>query len=481
MQLKKLLEDIEIIEKNVDEDLEITSMSRDFHKVKTGGAFIGLIDGELSNNFYLSLIKRGVAVIITFSRPKVEVPYVLVKRKPGVFNIIIRNYYDNPGSKMKIIGVTGTNGKTSSTMLLKHILEQVCNTKVGLIGTVENLIGDVSFPTERTTPVGHKLQKLLAKMYEAGCEYVVMEVTSHSLVQHRVAGIHYSVGSFTNLTEDHLDYHRTMENYCKAKAQLFDQCDKAIGNLDDEWFEKIRKKAPCDFMTFSVKEKADLRAEDISLFYDRTCFTVIFEGKKFPVTVPIPGIFTVYNVLNALGMALLLDLPLEKAIASLCTFKGVKGRLELVPTLEKQYQIFIDYAHTPDGLEKALLSARSFSKGRVIVIFGCGGCRDVYKRPIMGKIGTDLADFAIITSDNPRFEDPKKIISQIVSGIDKDKQNFVVIEDRTEAIHYALKNAQEQDVIILAGKGHETSQDLGFTEIDFDERKIIQEFYENNK
>lgn len=482
MQLRKLLENIEVLETNIEEDLEITFISHKYHEMKKGAMFMALTGFGENGNFYIQkAIQRGASVVVTSKKPREDVPYVLVKDDRLAWSLINKNYFQNPASSMKMIGITGTNGKTSSTILLKHILEQTTGEKVGLMGTIENLIGDISYPAERTTPWGYDLYSLLSRMRDEGCKYVVMEVTSHSLTQHRVTGIEYDVASFTNLTEDHLDYHRTMEQYCDAKVRLFGQCKCAVGNLDSEWFEKIAARASCNFMTFSADKKADLYAKDIELFDSKTCFTVIYGENSYKVRVPVPGIFTVYNALNALSISIQLGLSLEKAVSALSSFRGVKGRMEEVSIPNIKYKIFLDYAHTPDGLEKVLLSAKEFSKGRVIVAFGCGGNRDPYKRPIMGRIATDIADIVIITSDNPRFESPKSVISQILRGIPKNKTNYKVIIDRIEAIHCALDIAEENDVVILAGKGHETSQEIFGKILHMDEREIVKEYLDRGK
>jgi len=482
MKLKNLLQGIEIINTNADMDMEIASVAYDSRKVAPGGMFVAITGFATDGNKYIPMaMDKGAAVVVTSKLPQQDVPYVQVASDRLALALIGCNYYGRPGEAMKLIGVTGTNGKTSSTLLLKHVLEQVLGAKVGLMGTMENMIGDVSIPTERTTPESFELQALLAQMRDAGCTHAIMEVSSHAIALERVAGLHYTVGSFTNLTEDHLDFHKDMEEYCDTKAQLFRRCDKAVANLDDSWFERMCGNATCQMLTVSAKGEAGLYAEDMELLSDGIRFTAVYGEEKAPVRLSIPGKFTVYNALNVLGMALQLGISLADAAAALATAKGVKGRVEVVPTPGKDYTVLIDYAHTPDGLENVLSSVKGYCKGRLIAVFGCGGDRDPIKRPIMGKIGTDIADIAIITSDNPRTEDPETIVSHIVAGVSADKNNYEVIVNRVQAIHHAMDIAQNRDIIVLAGKGHETYQEVCGVKHHMDEREIVAEYLEKTR
>ena len=479
MKLKELLADIKVLKATADMDLEITDVAYDSRKVQPGGMFVAVTGFATDGNRFIPMaMEKGAAVIVTAKEPEQEVPYVLVKSDRLALAYIGRNFYGNPAESVKMIGVTGTNGKTSSTLLLKHILEVVKGAKVGLMGTMENIIGDEHIPADRTTPESFELQALLARMRDAGCTHVIMEVSSHAIALDRVAGITYDVASFTNLTEDHLDFHKTMENYCDTKAILFQRCRKAVGNLDDSWYDRLCGNACCPVLTVSAKGSADLYAQDLELLSDGVSFTAVSGGEKVAVKLPIPGKFTVYNALNVLGMAMQLDVSLADAAAALRTAEGVKGRVEVVPTPGKDYTILIDYAHTPDGLENVLSSGKGFCKGRLIAVFGCGGDRDPIKRPIMGKIGTDIADFSIITSDNPRTEDPAKIIEDIVKGIDTHKNNYEIIENRPAAIRHAMDIAQKNDIIILAGKGHETYQEINGVKHHLDEREVVAAYLE---
>ena len=451
----------------------------DSRKVIPGCAFVCLkgaaVDGH---TFAKEAVKKGAAAVVTAKQPEACVPYILVASDRLALAQIGDNYYGHPGKAMKLIGITGTNGKTSSTLLLKHVLEQVLGTKVGLMGTMHNMIGDEIVPTERTTPESFELQALLAAMRDAGCTYVIMEVSSHAIALERIGGLHYAVAAFTNLTEDHLDFHKTMENYCDTKAQLFSRCDKAVGNFDDEWFGRLCGKANCALLTVSAKHAADLYAKNQELLSDGVSFTAVRGEEQIAVKLPIPGKFTVYNALTVLGIALQLGISLKDAAKALETAQGVKGRVEVVPTPEKPYTVLIDYAHTPDGLENVLSSVKGFCKGRLIAVFGCGGDRDPIKRPIMGRIGAEIADIAIITSDNPRTENPGAIIQDVVKGIDGFRKNYEVIENRVQAIHHALDIGEKNDIIVLAGKGHETYQEIQGVKHHLDEREVVSAYLE---
>ena len=338
---------------------------------------------------------------------------------------------------------------------------------------MENRIGDEVIPTERTTPESFELQDLFARMRDAGCRYAIMEVSSHAIALDRVGGVHFDVAAFTNLTEDHLDFHGTMENYCDTKAELFARCDKAVFNRDDEWFDRISRLAACDTVTTSVKGQAGLYAENVELLSDGISLTCVSGEERVDVKMPIPGRFTVYNTLTVLGIAKALGVSLTDAAQALKTVEGVKGRIEVVPTPGKDYTVLIDYAHTPDGLDNVLRSVRDFCKGRLIAVFGCGGDRDPIKRPIMGRIGAELADLAIVTSDNPRTEDPAKIIGDVLKGIDEGKENVIMIENRRKAIEYAMDIGKKDDIIVLAGKGHETYQEINGVKYHLDEREEV--------
>lgn len=474
MKLRELLNGINVLQSNADPEMEIVNVAYDSRKVTPGSLFVAITGFASDGNRFIPMaLEKGAKVVVTARKPETDIPYVLVESDRLALAMLGVNYYGNPAKSMTMIGITGTNGKTSSTLLLKHILETVKGAKVGLIGTMENRIGDLVIPTERTTPESFDLQGLFAQMRDAGCSHMVMEVSSHAITLDRVGGVHYDVAAFTNLTEDHLDFHGTMENYCDAKAELFARCGKAVANCDDPWFERIVSRAKCPVLKTSVAGAGDLCARDLELHSDGITFTAVCADEQAKVHLPIPGKFTVYNTLTVLGIALQLGISLTDAAKALETAEGVKGRVEVVPTPGKPYTVLIDYAHTPDGLENVLSSVRDFCKGRLIAVFGCGGDRDRTKRPIMGRIGAKLADLAIITSDNPRTEVPMDIIKDIVAGLSDDIKNYEVIENRIEAIQHAMDIGKKDDIIVLAGKGHETYQEICGVKHHLDEREVV--------
>ena len=476
MKLHELLQGITPLEISADLNMDIAYVTSDSHKVQPGSLFVAVSGFAADGNRFIPMaMEKGAAVVVTAKKPQQDIPYVLVPSDRYALAIIGTNYYGRPAESMTMIGVTGTNGKTSTTWLLKQVLQKAANAKVGLIGTMENHIGDEILETDRTTPESIELQALFARMRDAGCTYAVMEVSSHALELDRVAGIHFDVAAFTNLTEDHLDFHKTMEAYCDAKAILFGRCDKAVVNADDPWTPRLSANCKAPILSTSVRGKGDLRAENVVMKSDGICFTAVCGEERAEIAVPIPGKFTVYNVLSVLGIALQLGISLNASAEVLKGVAGVKGRVEVVPTPGKPYTVLIDYAHTPDGLENVLSSVRDFCKGRLIAVFGCGGDRDPIKRPIMGAIGVKIADLAVITSDNPRTEDPSAIICDIVKGLGEAK-NYKIVENRQEAIHYAMDIAEKDDIIVLAGKGHETYQEIMGVKHHLDEREVVAEY-----
>lgn len=474
MKLKELLKNAPVAELHADPETEIVSVAYDSRKVTPGALFVA-ISGFASdgNRFIPMAMEKGAAVVVTAKKPESDVPYVLVTSDRLALAMIGTNFYGRPAESMITIGITGTNGKTSSTLLLKQVLETCLGAKVGLIGTMENLIGDEVIPTERTTPESFELQALFARMRDAGCTHMVMEVSSHAISLERIGGITYDAAAFTNLTEDHLDFHKTMDAYCDAKAELFRRCRRAVVNIDDEYALRMLAAAACPVLTTSVRGEAGLHAENLELHSEGIRFTAVSGEERAEVKLPIPGKFTVYNALTVLGLAIQLGIPLKKAAAALADAKGVKGRVEVVPTPGKPYSVLIDYAHTPDGLENVLTSVKDFCKGRLISVFGCGGDRDPKKRPIMGRIGVECADFAVITSDNPRTEEPGAIIKDILAGVSDELGPYTVIEDRRKAIRYAMDIAEKDDIIVLAGKGHETYQEINGVKYHLDEREEV--------
>lgn len=474
MKLSDLLKDISVLSCTADLSADITGVSYDSRKTQPGHLFVAVTgyaaDGH---DFIPKAVQNGAAVVLCERIPDGDIPYVQVASSREALAVLGANWFGRPAEKMTFVGVTGTNGKTSVTSLLKTVLERTVGAKVGLIGTIHNMIGDEVLETERTTPENFELQKLLAEMLEKGCTHVVMEVSSHALYLHRVDCIPFKVGVFTNLTEDHLDFHKTMEAYRQAKAILFSKCETGVFNIDDAAVLQTMAEAPCKKLSLSAQKDADLYAENIELHADHVTFEAHTAEQTASVSVGIPGSFTAYNALSVLGAATALGIPLADAAEALKTAQSVKGRVEVVPTPGKDYTVLIDYAHTPDALENVLRSVRGYCKGRLIAVFGCGGDRDPMKRPIMGEIGVRLSDLAVITSDNPRTEDPMKIIEQILDGAKKCGKPYEVVENRRAAIRRAMDLAQKDDIIVLCGKGHETYQILGTEKTHLDEREEV--------
>ena len=480
MKLKELLCGIDILENGADPELEISGVSYDSRQAKAGDLFVAITGYETDGHRFVPMAReKGAACVLCQVKPEGDGPYVLVSDSRAALARLGQNWFGDPAASMVMIGVTGTNGKTTTTYLLKDILEKCQGAKVGLIGTNQNMIGDEVLHTERTTPESFELQALFRAMADAGCTHVVMEVSSHALCLQRVAGITFAVGLFTNLSQDHLDFHKTMENYCDAKALLFGQSVRGVYNADDPWAERLTKDAPCPLLSFG-EQSGDLRAANIHLAVDGVSFDASCDGETVPVHVGIPGGFTVYNALGVLAAARALGVPLADSAKVLAASAGVKGRVEVVP-VPWDYTILIDYAVTPDAIENVLSTVRGFAQGRVVILFGCGGDRDRGKRPKMGRIAARMADFVIVTSDNPRTEDPDFIISEILPGLEGTETPYVVEPDRVKAIYYAMDHAQPRDVIILAGKGHETYQIIGHEKRHLDEREVVATYISEHK
>ena len=474
MKLKELLKDIPVLECTADPELEISDVHYDSRKVTEGSLFVAVAGFASDGNRFIPMaLGKGAVAVVTAKKPEGAVPYVLVESDRLALALLGCNFYGHPAKAMTMIGVTGTNGKTSTTLLLKQVLEKVLGAKVGLIGTMANMVGDEEIPTERTTPESFDLQALFGRMRTAGCTHVVMEVSSHAITLERIGGTHFDIAAFTNLTEDHLDFHKTMDAYCDAKAELFRRCDKAVINVDDSYSLRILDAAACPVLTTSVTAETGLHAKNLELLSEGISFTAVCGDESAEVHLPIPGKFTVYNALTVMGIAKQLGISLSDCAEALKTVHGVKGRVEVVPTPGTPYSVLIDYAHTPDGLENVLSSVKDFCKGRLIGVFGCGGDRDPMKRPIMGEIGVRLSDLAIITSDNPRTENPMAIIEDILKGVKQEYGEYIVMEDRRAAIRYAMDIAKKDDIIVLAGKGHETYQEIHGVKYHLDEREEV--------
>lgn len=475
MKLRDIMENInlDIIQGSI--DLEINKIQYDSRKVMQGDVFF-CVDGYNvdGHNYIQAAINNGAVAIVCQKNIPMHLKCTVIRTEDSrkALAISAANYYKNPSRDMKIIGITGTNGKTTSAFMIKGILEQQ-GYKVGLVGTIANYIGDKKIHTERTTPESLELHELFKEMVESKVDYCVMEVSSHSLSLDRVYGIEFCESIFTNLTQDHLDFHKTFENYFCAKLKLFQHSKNSIINIDDKYGEKAHSLITSSKLSFGLNNNTDIMASDIKMHSRGSKFTLGYKGNSFEIELSIPGNYNIYNALGAIAVCL--SQGIDPAVIKIALQKvQVPGRCELVKdTHNLGFEIILDYAHTPDGLENILKTAREFTKGKLICVFGCGGDRDKAKRPIMGKIGSELCDITVITSDNPRNEDPLEIINDIVKGIDK--HNFEIIENRKMAIKRAMEIAIQGDVIVIAGKGHEDYQVLKGKTIHFDEREVVSE------
>ena len=423
-------------------------------------------------------VKSGAAAVICERDLKLDCQ-VISDNTHAAYADMCAAWFGNPADSLRLFGVTGTNGKTSVTYMLKKIFEKA-GYKVGLIGTIQNMIGDEVIAAHNTTPNAYELNSLFALMKAKGCAVVIMEVSSHALDQLRVYRLDFEVAMFTNLTQDHLDYHITMENYLEAKKKLFKMCRTAVINSDDSYAQKLTEGLDCKTVTYSTGNDSTYSAKAINYRPASVEYEFVSDTDICHIKVATGGKFTVYNSLCAAVCAVEAGISITTAAEALAELNGVKGRAESVPT-GRDFTIIIDYAHTPDGLKNILSTFRECKKNRLIVVFGCGGDRDKTKRPIMGSIAEHFADYVIVTSDNPRTEDPGEIIKDILAGMKNSAVPVKVIENRTEAIKFAVSIAEKDDIIVLAGKGHETYQILGTGTIHLDEREIVAEALEELK
>lgn len=452
----------------------LNSISYDSRKVQKGDVFFSIFSyRDKGEGFIKGAILRGASCIVVDEDIILdeEVTLIKVENARRAMALACQNFYDNPQNKLKLIGITGTNGKTTSSYMMKEILENQ-GKKVGLIGTIANYIGKKKLTSINTTPEAKELMELFSQMVKEDIEYVVMEVSSHSLALDRVYGLNFEVSIFTNLTQDHLDFHKTFENYFSSKLKLFKRSKISIINRDSPYGIDVIKGIDGEYFTYSLINDSDALAKDIKITSRNSSFILKYGPLEKEVTISIPG---KYNIENALGVALAalkMGICLEDVIEGLLKLTGVPGRCELISSKYPiDFDIILDYAHTPDGLVNILKTGKDITKGNLIVVFGCGGDRDKTKRPIMGNIGINYSDIAIITSDNPRSEDPREIINDIIFGLDEDK--YIVVENRKDAIKKALEIAKKDDLIVIAGKGHEDYQILKTGKIHFDEREIV--------
>lgn len=482
MKLLKLLDGVSYELLSGSLDIDVNHVQYDSRKITERDLFVCLTGFEVDGHDYaFKAIENGAKVILCEKNINIDVEGItvlLVKEGRKALATISANYYEHPASKLKLIGVTGTNGKTTTVYMLKSMLEKA-GKKVGLVGTIANYIGDKKVKSERTTPESLELHKLFKDMVEANCEYCVMEVSSHSLYLDRVYGCEFEVGIFTNLTRDHLDFHKSFENYYKAKFKLFETSRTCVINVDDDYGYRIVRDIESignkEVKTYSIKDESDFKASDVMLKEGDIHFKV--NGDDFNSI--LPGEYNVYNALGAIGTMNILDINNEYIKKGLLDVV-VPGRCERVGyKYDIPYEIIIDFAHTPDGLKNILETIKDYTRNRLIAVYGCGGDRDKVKRAEIGRIGTEIADLSIITSDNPREEDPMAILKEIISGTDK--TNYIAIENRSEAIKLALSMAEEGDVVVLAGKGHENYQITSEGYVHFDEREVIDEALANKR
>ncbi len=456
-------------------DTEVSGVTCDTRsEIKPGTVFV-CIKGKTfdGHDAAKDMVAKGCSVVVCEKDLGLE-NQIIVEDTRGAYPRMCANWFGNPQDKLSLIGVTGTNGKTTITTMIKKVLTSL-GCKVGLIGTCQNEIGDSIYPTSRTTPEPYDLYELFDKMVKAGCQYAVMEVSSQGLEQKRVAACTYQVGIFTNLTQDHLDVHGTMENYYLAKKELFYISKTAIINCDDEYGRRYISEVTCPVKTYSVGGTADFVADDVLLSASGVKYVYSDGKRKRNVRFGMPGLFNVSNSLAVIACCETLGFDVDEVIKALAGQGGVRGRAEIVPT-HRDFTVICDYAHTPDALANVLKAIKESSTGKVKCLFGCGGNRDATKRPLMAAAAADNSDFLIVTSDNPRNEDPEEIIKDILVGLEGKDTPYVKICDRREAIHWAIKNAEKDDIIVLAGKGHEDYQILaGGVKIHFDEREVVAE------
>lgn len=476
MKLQELIREVPVLRITGDPNTEIHELAYDSRKVQDGSLFFCIQGYKTDGHAYAAeAVKKGAAALMVSQIIEhLDVPQIIVADDRLCMALMSANFFGRPSEKMKMIGVTGTKGKTSTTYMIKAIAESY-GRKIGLIGTIVDMIGERKIYTEKTTPESLDLQRLLKQMLDEGVDWVTMEVSSHSLELKRVAGIQYDVAVFTNLTHDHLDFHGNMDNYKAAKRKLFDSCRAAVFNRDDEAYAYMEKGLTCPIIHYGLGDGNEITASDIVNSPSGISYTLHLPKEKLAISVKTPGMFMVYNSLAACAVMHLMGVPSQNLKEGLENILNVPGRFELVDNGGRKFTLILDYAHTPDSLEQTLKTARGFAQERLVTLFGCGGDRDRAKRPIMGEIAGKLSDFTIITSDNPRTEEPSSIIDMIVEGMRQTKGRYICIENRREAMRYALQNARPGDLIILAGKGHETYQEIHGVRYPFDEKEVVGE------
>lgn len=463
MKLKDVLAGAGILEK------DINNICYNASDVRPGDLFVAIIGEKVDGHKYIDVAsENGAGVIICQKTPVDDVPYIKVKNSRHALAVLSANYFKNPSKRLKIIGITGTNGKTSTAYYIRHILKTK-GYNVGLIGTNEIIINDEKIPNTRTTPESYELHKVFKDMEDSGCEYVIMEVSSHALALDRVYGINFEVGVFTNLSSEHLDFHKTLKSYERAKSKLISMSKKSVINIDDIAGRRMINK---NSLTYSIdNDEAFLTAKNIKNNMDKLEYSILTEGFIDRVKLNTIGEFTVYNTLAAILTCSTLGVDISDCIKAIETVASPKGRIETVYSGD-DFSVIIDYAHTDDGIKNILKTIRDTNPKRIVAVFGCGGNRDISKRELMAKACEDYADSIVVTSDNPRDENPGDIINDIIKGFSKNA-DYKIIEDRRDAIKFVVQNAIKGDIIILMGKGHETYQEIKGEKIHLDEREEI--------
>ena len=475
MKLISLIKNLDIVETIGDLDIEIEGVSIDSKKVKKSEIFICIFGTNYdSHNLYKEVEKYQAAAIVTEKKLDTKLTQIIVKDSRKALSVVAANFYGNPLKKLKIIGVTGTNGKTTTTHLIKHILS-FCGEKVGLIGTNGVYFGSTFYEPTLTTPDPIELHKTLKNMYDYGINYVCMEASAHAIYLNKLYGIDFEAGVFSNCTEDHLDFFKTMENYEKVKTSFFTdyKIKHKIVNADDKTGEKIIKTVK-NAISYGIKNPSDIFAINISETEYGVSFVLNIFDNLYDVSLPLIGEFNVYNALSAILCCHELGVKDEKIVEALKNVPIVSGRLEKVAE-KNGFKVFVDYAHTPDGLINAIKSLKKLTAKKLILVFGCGGNRESEKREIMGEIAGRYADFTVITSDNPRYEEPMDIIKSIEKGIVKFSDEFVIISSRENAIKYALSSAKKGDTVLIAGKGAEKYQEVLGVKRDFSDKNCVIE------
>ncbi|MDE6182699.1 MAG: UDP-N-acetylmuramoyl-L-alanyl-D-glutamate--2,6-diaminopimelate ligase [Eubacteriales bacterium] len=486
MKIENLIKNLEYIKFKGNKETEITGLTIDSRKVLEGNMYVAIKGFNVDGHKYInSAIEKGAKLILCEDEIELkneDISILQVENSRKALSLIAKNFYNNPTEKLNIIGFTGTNGKTSSTYFMEQILKEY-NKSTGVIGTIEIRANgeklDFDFATS-TTPDTIELNQLFNKFIEKGIENIAMEVSSHALELEKVSDCKIKIGVFTNLTQDHLDLHKDMENYCKAKAKLFKMCEIGILNADDKYCDKMLEGANCKVLKYSIEKPSDLQAKNIQYLMDKVEFDININEKDEHFILNIPGRFSVYNALGVIGASIMLGIPINTIKNGIAKIKGVKGRIQTIPN-NKGFNVIVDYAHSPDGLDNIIKAVREFTKGRIITVFGCGGDRDRKKRPIMGEISAKLSDYTIITSDNPRSEVPESIIDEIETGVSPITKEYEKITSRKEAIFKAIKIAKPNDSVIIAGKGHEDYEIFADKIIHFNDTEVANEALEDLK